>query len=312
MDPENTADSGFDIDSAMDAIATEAPETPEVEVEQPETPPVAEATTETPAAPTVRPPPKSWAKEKHELWSKLPPDAQEYYEVREKQFLDGLDQYKGEATFAKQFKEILTPYTPMLKAAGVTETEAVQYLLNAQYRLSTGTPEQRKAVYEEIGAELGLFQPPQQSQMDPTQKALQERLDRVESSLTQRQQAELREAQAKASRQVETFASDPKHAHFDAVASDMVPYINAGFSMEDAYERAVWANPATRSLEQARLQTEAETKAKEKAKAEGEAARKATSNNVRGIESRSAPTEPKGKLFEDMGDILKEIKSRAN
>lgn len=320
---EETADSGFDIGAAMDTVAsamvpepeqaTEVPKSTESDVSEPisdtETP-VSE-----PETPAVRPPPKSWAKEKHEIWSKLPPDAQDYYEQREKQMLDGLEQYKGDATYARQLKEVVTPYKAMLESMGVSETDAVKYLLNAQYQLTHGTESQRKAAYERIGAELGFItqQSVQQAApVDPVVKQLQDKLDRIESELTAKQQAELQSARAKANSEVETFASDAANLYFNEVAQDMVPFIKQGLALKDAYDRAVWANPATRAKEQARLQTEAAQKLKEKAKPEVEAARRAASTNVRGAESRREPTEPTGSMEETMKQTLANMRRRVN
>jgi hypothetical protein len=314
MEPEDTAsDTGFDLDSAMDSIAAEKPATEEVQTElQLEENTEETKTSDAPAAqPSAREMPKSWAKDKEPLWARLDDEAKDYYTTREKQFLDGLEQYKGDAGLAKQFKEILTPYKPMLTAAGVNETDAIKFLLNAQYQMTNGTPEQRRAAYERIGADLGLVQAQAQANVDPAVKQLRDELNVIKSTLTQREQADLQVAQSKASSEVEKFASDKANEHFDAVATDMVPFINAGMSLADAYERAVWGNPVTRALEQAKLQTATEAKLKENARLNGLKARTATSNNVRGTESQSAPTEPKGKLFDDMGDILKEIKARA-
>lgn len=323
MEPESTADSGFDIGAAMDTVASTMVSPPETEKPEPvEDAPEVSDTEESPvepeaaAEPQVRPPPKSWAKDKHEIWSKLPPDAQEYYEQREKQMLDGLDQYKAEATYAKQLREIVTPYKAMLDSMGVSDTDAVKYLLNAQYQLTNGTESQRKAAYERIGAELGFItqHATQQAQtpVDPAVKQLQDKLNRIESELTAKQQAELREAQAKANSEVETFASDPANPYFGEVAQDMVQFINSGLSMKDAYDRAVWANPGTRAKEQARLQTEAAAKLKEKAKPEADAARRATSTNVRGAESRREPTEPIGSMEDTMKQVLENRRRRVN
>lgn len=318
---EEPADSGFDIGAAMDSVATamtgdapkesEVPVEAETEVSEPEVE-AQEPVAETPA---IRPPPKSWAREKHELWSKLPPDAQEYYETREKQMLDGLEQYKANAQYAKQLQETLTPYKAMLQSQGVDEVSAIKYLMNAHYQLTNGTESSRRAAYERIGAELGFAtqQAAQQgAPVDPTVKALQEKLERLESGLSARQEAERREAYAKHMTAVEAFAADEANVHFGDVAQDMVAFIKSGLPLKDAYDRAVWANPVTRAKEQARLQTEAQEQLKAKAKPAADAARKATAVNVRGAETRREPTEPKGSMDDTMRETLANMKRRVN
>jgi hypothetical protein len=268
-----------------------------------------------PAGPRAAP--KSWAKEQHERWAKLDKDTQDYIEKREKDFLDGTEQYRGEAGFAKEMKELITPYRPMLAAMNVSEKQAIQYLLNAQYRLTSGTPEQRAAVYKQIGIDLGLAAaeaakegdtPP-----DPRLQQLQERLNGVESALTQRQQADLNAARADAKTRVDKFAEDPAHPYFDEVALDIKQFIEMGHSLDEAYDKAVHANPITREKEyQRRLAADTEAN-KEKVRKEGEAARRATTHNVRGAESsRKAPTETKGSMEDTMRETLAAVRGRAH
>ena len=256
--------------------------------------------------------PKSWPKEMHEHWGKTDPKVQDYWETREKQMLDGLEQYKGDAGLGKTLKEVITPYKPILEAAGMDETTAVRSLLNAHYRLTQGTAEQRQAAYQELGKNLGLIQPDPNVQVDPQVRQLQEKLSAIESTITNSQQRALQETQAKVSKEVEAFASDTKHPYFDEVADDIVAMIQAGRSLEDAYEKAVWANPVTRQKEMTRLQTENEAKLKDKAKQEAEKARQAASTNVRGRETRRTPTEPKGTMEDTMKETLREIKTRTH
>jgi hypothetical protein len=319
MDLENTADSGaeaFDIGAAMDAIAVADPAAadPADQPEGTETDPAAAAPVDT--APVTRAPPTSWAKDYHEHWAKTDPKVQDYIEKREKDFLDGLEQYKGDAGYAKQFREVVTPYAQMFQAAGVSEADGIKFLLHAQHQLTSGTIEQRRAAFERFGADLGLVTKaadPNAPPVDPVVKQLQDQVNQLQSGLTARQEADLASAKAKAASEIDAFAADPAHGYFDEVAPDMVLFINAGHSLKDAYEKAVRVNPVTWAKEQSRLQTEAVAKAQENARLDGLKAMKAKGANVRGVESRTAPTEPKGS-FQDldasMRDSLATIKAR--
>jgi hypothetical protein len=319
------SDTGFDMESAVADIGSslgfdkpDEDDEPEAktgdlfaETESVEPEPVVAAEPE----PVVedRPPPKSWAKEYHEDWGKLTQKQQEYIEKREKDFLDGTEQYRSDAGTAKQYREILAPYKPMLAAQGVSETQALQYLMNAQYRLTSGSPEERAAAYRQMGTELGLVQPePEGEPLPPVVTNLQRELNGVKSTLSQWQQAQEQSRRATADAEVSKFASDPANLYLEEVTPDMVGYLNSGLTLKDAYEKAVWANPTTRAKEMARLQTEAETKLKEKARGAGEAAKKATATNIRGSESRKAPTEPKGNMDDTLAATLKAIKERPN
>jgi hypothetical protein len=147
--------------------------------------------------------------------------------------------------------------------------------------------------------------------VDPNVRAALERVERLEGALTQKQQQEYQQARVKTEAEVTAFASDPANTHFDDVAEDVIVFINAGMSLKDAYEKAVWANPVTRAKETARLQSEAQASLREKSKQDAEKARKASGSNVRSRDTRKAPTEPLGKMDDTMRETLKDIRERS-
>ena len=63
--------------------------------------------------------PKSWAKDKHEIWKTMSPEAKEVYRTREKQMLDGLEQYKEHNDSGRRFKEVMSPYKDYLRQQNV-------------------------------------------------------------------------------------------------------------------------------------------------------------------------------------------------
>ena len=260
--------------------------------------------------------PKSWAKETQEIWDEMTPRAQEQYLKREKQMLDGLEQYKGDSGFGKQMREIFTPYKAMLQSQGVDEGKAAQYLLNAHYRLSTAQPADRQQYFQHLaksyGVDLAAFKAAEEAVIDPNVKALHDKVSSLESNLRAREQVTLNEAKTKITAEVEAFAKDPEHQYFDECSEDIVALINAGHTLEAAYEKAVYANPVTRAKELARLQVETEKSLREKSKTEAEAARRASGTNVRSRDTRMAPTEPKGTMEDTMRSTLNEIKQRTH
>lgn len=313
---------GFDLDAAVGEVGSglglgtperEEPETPE-QTETPEAPESQQLNGEKPVAqqPTVRTPPKSWATEQHERWAKIDPDTQQYIELREKQFADGIHQYRTDADYGKTLRSALAPYEQVIKAAGLEAPQAVTYLMNAHYRLTQGTPEQRMAAYQKLGADLGLAKVAPGQELPPELKQLTERLTGIESALTERQQAEYQQTLTRVSQEVEQFASDDKHPYFDECADDIALYIKAGATLQDAYDKAVWANPVTRAKETARVKTETEQALRGQAEKDIAQARKAAGGNVRPAETPKAPTEPKGSMDDTMRDTLKKIRARAH
>jgi hypothetical protein len=252
-------------------------------------------------APVVREAPKSWAKEQHEVWGKLPPEAQNYIEHREKQMLDGIEEYKEYAHYGRELNNVISPYTPMFEQAGIDIKTGVQYLLNAQYLLQTGSQQQKeneiRRIAQQYGVNLGQPQQDSEQQLDPRLEQMQNTINQLQNAMRQTQQSALTEARAKTQSEVNAFATDGNHPYFDELADEIATQIKAGKGLQDAYDTAVFANPVTRAKEIARIQTENAAKLKEKKKLEAEAALKATRTNVRTIDTTRTPTEKKGKLF---------------
>lgn len=319
-------DTGLDIDATADSIGSELfgsndePEdtgTDELDLEvgstETENNPIAQPAV---AVPVLRAAPKSWAKESHAHWSAMPKEAQDQVELREKQMLDGIEQYKGDAGFAKEMREIITPYRATLAAQGVSEKQAVQYLLNAHFKLTNGSVEERTAAYRKLGADLGMggSQTEPDIVVSPELKKLQNELDGVKSRLSATDRAAHQQALSQATAEADAFEADPANVYFKEVSPDMVGFVKQGLSLKDAYDKAVWANPVTRTKELGRIQTENATKLKENARLDALKARDASRTNVRDSQSRKAPTEPKGKFLDhdSMMADLATIRQRTN
>lgn len=308
----------FGGDHATDHGEDDAPadlETkPTLPVETPTTP-----TEEAPTTPTTRAAPQSWKKEMHEKFTALPPDVQEYIEQREIQMRDGLEKDRGDANLGRTMRDVMTPYREMLQAQGVDEPRAVQYLLNAHYKLSNAPAAEKSAYFatlaQQYGIDLAGVKPGEQQQVDPVIQQLRDELNGIKTHLSAGQQAALTQAKQRVSHDVETFASQPEHQYFDEVSDEIVAFLHQGLELKDAYEKAVWANPVTRAKEVARIQTDAEKTSREKAQQEVEAARKGAGNTVRNRDTRRTPTEPKGSMNDLEGslrDTLREIKTRTH
>ncbi len=315
----------FDIAAASEQIGADL--FPEMETETKETPQesVAKAVTESgaekdqalqAAAPVIRHAPKSWAKDVHEVWGKIDPKAQEYIEKREKDFLDGLEQYKGKAQFAKSIEDVLTPYQPLLQSKGLDAPKAIDDMLGAYSRLTQGTMEQRQGALLQVAKNLGIAMPAQgtgteqPASVDPRIQTLEQQFQQVQQAITQQQTAALQAAREKAAAEVNAFASDPKNALFDECHDEIVKFLKAGESLQDAYDKAVWANPVTREKsKQAYFQTESE-KAKERARLDALPKQKARSVNVKSQDTQRPLTDALGSMDDTLRSTYKKIQER--
>lgn len=126
------------------------------------------------------------------------------------------------------------------------------------------------------GLDLATLEDANTYEPDPYVTRLEQRLAQIESGLSQRQQQEIHQQQQHTYNEVQQFAREvdasgaPVRPFFAEVATDlmqMIPSIrdanpnkpNAAI-LQEAYDRAVWANPSTRSrlLEQQAAQKTAE------------------------------------------------------
>lgn len=309
------ADSEFNMAEAQESIAADlfnegqreeaveeiTDETTEEVVEE-----TTEETEEATEEPEVKAPPQSWKKEMHEHWSELKPEVQDYFLLREKQMKEGIDVAKEDATMGRELRDVLTPFNQLLEAQGVDQKTAVQYLMNAHYKLSTAQTDQEKIdMLNQMAQSYGVNMDGSKPTEQVTQ--LQNEVNQLRQIVNQSQQTSLQEKQAKAMQEVEAFASE--HEFFDDVADDIVPFINAGSTLQEAYEKAIWANPVTREKEIARLEQEKQEKLEKEKQEKLEKAKKAKSTNVKSNTAK-APTGSKGKMFDDLDELYQEIQSR--
>ncbi len=216
-------------------------------------------------------------------WSKLPPVLQKEITKREEEFHRELTKHDEERVFGRQVKELSNPYIPLIKAEGGDLVKAFGSYLNTAYVLRTKSPQEKGRLLlqlaQEYGADLrGASQP--QAQVDPRFTQLQQELHAMKSTLQQEQEAKKQQEETALKSQIDAFSADPAHPHFEAVKADMAALLRGGIvtTLQDAYDRAVYANPQTRStlLQQQSVETEEKRLADKKARAEQ--ARKAGSS----------------------------------
>lgn len=204
-------------------------------------------------------PPSALKPEYKAEWAKLPKNWRSEFYRRESDFHKGIDPYKqSHQAWEKWQKEILAPHSQRIQAAGIPPEQYVREFLTLDHVLATGTPQQKRQAVEAFTKFYGLNlseyvqtgqQQTQQQQRDPTVAALEEKLARLEGTLTQSQTAAQEREQQEALTQITAFKSDPKNIYFDDVREHMAALLNSGKAkdMSDAYEQACWANPNVRN-----------------------------------------------------------------
>jgi len=311
-----STESGIDMDAAMDSISSDLfgvePEQEEVIEEAPETEQIETEQEEQVEQVEARHAPQSWKKEMHGFWNGLDPAVQDYVEQREEQMREGLEKDRDDANRGRDMRDIMAPYSEILKSQGIEESALVRNLMNAHYRLSTADDAGRASLIRQLAQSYNVSLDGEQKEVDPVLKAMQDKVNNLESHYAQSQQQAQQVARDRVSQDVDAFASDPAHEFFDEVSEQIVPLINAGYDLEDAYQNAIWLNPVTRQKEIDRTAKEAETKALDEAKKESQKAQKAKAANVRGRDTSKASTEPTGTMEDTMREVYRDIQSRSH
>lgn len=310
--PQGPATLADELAAQYDAATQEpAPETASVEeatedapeeVASPEEDQAIEATVTEEDAPEKQPPikaPEHWSAEDKEVFSALDRNGQEFLLRRHKEMESAYNEkYEQIASVRKAFE----PYRKHL--GGIDEGQAVSYLLNTYFALRSNPKEGVKWLAGQLGVDLGSQETANSDDeyIDPAVRQLKQELQETKTRLLQFEQYGQKQIQDKALEAIQQFQSQKdeagnlKYPHFNDVQEAMVPFVQGGSSLEEAYERAIWTVPQFRESEIARRQEEAAAKAKK----EAEEARKA----------KAAKAKKAGRAVEGTGNVQPAAKAR--
>lgn len=239
-----------------------------------------------PVAPVqTKKPPQGWKQEYKQHFDTLPPELQDEILRRESDYSKGIQKYAEDAKYAQSMRSTFEQWMPYLTHVGATPEAAFNALIQTEYVFRTGSPAQKQQMImklaQDYGIELGGQQDQGQQTVHPDVNYATTEVQRLNQIVQQmqyeKQKAVEMQQQAEMSalqQQINEFSSKPEHSHFDEVREDMQALLAAGRaeSLEDAYDKAVWARPDIRAslLKQAeakRIQQQAEAANKAKAKA---------------------------------------------
>jgi len=262
--------------------------------------------------------PKTWRKEAAEQWAALPDSVRAEVLKREEDMFRGLETYKADANFGRAIKPALDPYLPVLQQYGIDPAQQISSLMQAHHTLALGTPQQKAELFQQLAADYGVNLGELASAapvfVDPAVQALQSQVQSLQSTLTARERAEQQTRMTAITSEIEAFAADPKNAHFDTVANDIAAMLKSGAAktLQEAYEKAVWANPVTRQQEITRQQREAVEKQREEAARKAQAAKRTSSAVVHAKPRSASGTAPTGSMEDTMRETLAAINARAS
>ncbi len=212
--------------------------------------------------------PSSWKRDVAEKWAELPAEVKAEIQRRETEYHKGIEQYKPAVQFAQEMNAAITPYFRNIQASGVPAPQAMNHLLMIEDKLRNGDEQAKLQTLAKIAADYGIdLQKVGQTQHDPRMWQMEQQLqqERMMRETYQRSQTD-RENQAVTS-EIEAFAQAEGHEHFEVVKQDMATMLQSGMaqSLQDAYDKAVWARPELRQSLVEKERTEAEKRATEQA-----------------------------------------------
>lgn len=192
---------------------------------------------------TAAEPPTSWSADAKAEFVKLSPAVQQAVIKRESEISEGGRRWSEEK---RTYDDMLTPVRAAAQRAGVDERTGLQKLIAANDYLERDPQNAILWLAQTYGVDLSK-QPAEQAKaptapVDPVVRQLHQQVSTLQQSIEARETAELQQT-------INQFASQPGHEHFETVKADMGVLLQSGRAkdMQDAYDKAIWANPDIRS-----------------------------------------------------------------
>jgi hypothetical protein len=253
-----------------------------------------EAATETPVEPVreAKPSPKAWKKELAEkYWNNLDPDLQEEILRREEAVSRGFEQYKTDAQYASDLKQVIDPYNDYINQMGVSAPAAIDHLLKSEYQLRNGTPYEKAQLFMQWANAYGVNLEELATQRPDPAFAMQSELAQLRGMYNQLIQTQQQTQDKQVLSEIEQFAAT--HEHLDTVREDMALLLQAGkaSNLDEAYEKAIRLHDDLFNQVNGANQQMAEAQRREQADRAAKAA-KAAAVSVKGSRSGVSQTPP--------------------
>lgn len=310
-----------ELPSLSDALSQALPE----DTPPPETPdaPVYESTSETAeVAPPADTPsatltaPEHWSSEWKSSFAAATPELQKWALDVESSLKSD---YTKKTTELAEVRKALEPYRDQIKLRGMSEGQLINQLLAAQAALDRNPLETIKYFAKAYNVDLSKFAPqappPEDEFVDPQIKALRDEIKSLKEGRDQDIKSKQLQDHNQAQQQLVEFmaakdeAGSPKYPHFESVRKAMGALMQSGDakSLEEAYDKATWANSGVR--EQLLKAQQEKTLKEQEAKAEAE-------RKAKVAQAKKAASKPSGKSPElvtskkDLSSILGDVLSQ--
>ncbi len=285
------------VAAAQDSPSTDAAKASEVAVQ-----PVANA------------PPAGWTAAEKAEWAKLSPAVQAAVSRREQEMSRGGQQWSEEK---RRYETAISPIATLARSKGLSTEEGIQRLARAQQMLDSDPVAALKEIAVSYGVNLATLagSPGEVSSAQApdieaiVRQAVQRTVTPLVAPIQDRWRQEEQSRQDTTTQMVVEFAASAGHEHFNSVEEEIMAMIvplkerNPTWSskqvLQEAYDRAVYANPVTRQSILTANEAAAEAKRREEASQRATKARGAAVS-VTGSPQGSAANEPAASLRDEI------------
>lgn len=264
--------------------------------------------------------PKTWTKEALADWATIPERAKQEILKREEDFFRGISMYKSAAEVGQRYDTVVEPYRAILAAENIDPVNLFQSFAANHYLLSRGTEEQKIQLaanlingYQIDFMKLADYLGGQAMEVNPELDALRKEIAELKNGFTARETQTQQAMRQSFAAEVNKFADDGQHPLFDEVADDIARFLESGLatSLQDAYDKAVYANPTTRQKELDRLAAEKAAALAEEEKAREAKRRKSMGDHVKVNPSSRNGTVPLGSIDDTLEETMRSISERS-
>jgi hypothetical protein len=246
--------------------------------------------------------PISWTAEQKAKWASLPPDTQAYIAQRDKESHEAISRAGQQIKAFEPIRNVIEQFAPTFQKNGLQPHEGIARMMAVNEMLETNP----RAAIAEIAKAYGVNLQGETSQdADPGSARVAEleaKLAKVESHLTAQQRQQMQAENNALAREIADFAKDKPH--FESVRKVMAGLMSSGAAetMQEAYDRAVYADPTIRQSILADQQKANEEKRKTDEAERVKAAKKAAGVNVKSSPGQSNQTRT---LDDDLREIAR-------
>lgn len=262
--PEPSVDDALVDDAPADGADDKLVDKPDDKPKEPEAPTHAD---DAPPSDPTEVAPSSWKPDVAAKFNELPAEVKAEIHRREAQYHKGIEQYKPAVQFAHEMNAAITPYVQNIQASGVAPAHAINHLLMIEDKLRNGDAQAKMQILAKVAQDYGidLAQAVNAPAADPRALDMERQLNAERQQRMQYEQGLQEREQGAVLSQIEAFAQAPGHEHFEAVKQDMGALLQSGIatSLDDAYDKAVWARADLRQSLIKEERTEAEKRALE-------------------------------------------------